>query len=588
MAEAGQKVILKSDDLAAIKVNIPSGVEIIGEKAFARHDEMRKAVFPASLTAIREHAFEGCKKLGMLRFKKGLRCIGAKAFCDFSGFLVELPETVEEIAADAFRDGCVLLVGGEMPFYRQRLEELEKRRQDVTAKERRERELSVQRDEIEAQLRALLAAPPGEIEKIPHYCEETERLRREKCEEDEAYRAKYAERRARIQECQAELERLLEERKRCFFLAISRKKELENGIAAQRSKMQTLESDLQQAVSEHTQSARQLLEELGKATEELRRCQVIKQKFDTTRSGLESRGKTLRAQTEYYSRQVDSLKEQLETEDTLLAGEHKKWCEDKEKATERQRDLEQKIEEELEQIERKQREERERIKREKEEERKRIEREKEEERERIERAKAEELERIAREQEIAELTAKKKMAIVRLGKPKYQAEPIFMPIYEKNALHEEVLLNECYLHAAKSINRLNFVAANNEFTKAKSRALTAIRKLNAELGLDKNDGIGSFKIEAIPESADVSLPERFVMLCELFGKEETWQELKQAAVRVSVDAVPEDAAFTETVFSGADHVMLKAEDRNVFFFPYCIVVHRHGEQYRVFPYNANQ
>ncbi len=558
MAEAVQKVILKSSDLVATKVNIPEGVEIIGEKAFALHGEMREAVFPASLTAIRRHAFEGCKKLGTLRFKTGLRSIGAKAFCDFSGFLVELPETVKEIAADAFPEGCVLSVGGEMPFYRQRLAELEKKRQDITAEEQREHLLSVQKDEIEKQLRALLSAPPEEIEKVSYYLEETERLRREKCEEDEAYRAKHAEIQAGMQECQTELKRLLDKRKHCFFLAMSRKRELESDIAEWQIKLQTLESELKQAESAHTQSVGQLLKELGRATEELRRCQAIKDTFVTTHSELESRCTTLNHQIEYYLRQVDSHKKQFETEEALLAGEHKKWCEDKQKATELQRALKQKIKEELEQIERKQREERERIKREKEEER----------------------ERIARKQEIAALKEKKKAAIARLGRPNYRMESVFSPSYEKNALREEMLLNECYLRAIESINHSHFVAANNAFIKSKSRALTAIRKLNAELGLDKNDGIEQFKIEAIPEAASISLPERFVTLCELFGKEETWQELKQAAARVSIDA-----AFTETVFSSAEHVVLKAGDRNVLFFPYCIIVHRYGEQYRVFPYS---
>ena len=111
----------------ATHVDIPYGVEIIGERAFDSCAlSLRSVTIPASVREIRERAFCDCLYLQEVRIPEGVEVIGAYAFAHCSELKhVEIPGSVKEIDAYAFSpcrsllsiripDGVISI--GEMAF----------------------------------------------------------------------------------------------------------------------------------------------------------------------------------------------------------------------------------------------------------------------------------------------------------------------------------------------------------------------------------------------------------------------------------------------------------------------------------------
>ena len=123
------KIFLYSNRIPFGKARIPEDVSIIGDYALAGHTEIKEAVFPRTLVEIKDHAFDGCTNLAKISFNYGLKKIGTKAFCDFDGYIVDLPSTVTEVADDAFPANCVISIHGEMPFHAKKAECIERKKQ---------------------------------------------------------------------------------------------------------------------------------------------------------------------------------------------------------------------------------------------------------------------------------------------------------------------------------------------------------------------------------------------------------------------------------------------------------------------------
>lgn len=85
-------------------INIPEGVEWVGESAFQRH-RIKIVNCPESLVGIDDGAFEGCECLEEINFSVNIGVIGVHAFRNCISLVsVQIPPKVKEISPGAFRN----------------------------------------------------------------------------------------------------------------------------------------------------------------------------------------------------------------------------------------------------------------------------------------------------------------------------------------------------------------------------------------------------------------------------------------------------------------------------------------------------
>ena len=86
------------------QIQIPKGVEIIGERCFFGKEQLKTVLCPESLREIREQAFAGCLTLQNIVLPKELKRVEREAFAECKKLLkCNLPEGLEYIGEYAFR-----------------------------------------------------------------------------------------------------------------------------------------------------------------------------------------------------------------------------------------------------------------------------------------------------------------------------------------------------------------------------------------------------------------------------------------------------------------------------------------------------
>lgn len=87
---------------------VPSGVEIIGEHAFAYDEKLKSVQLPEGVTAVEDYAFESCTALERVTLPQSLKRLGKGAFSQCAALAeVVLPSGLERIGADIFQ-GCTV------------------------------------------------------------------------------------------------------------------------------------------------------------------------------------------------------------------------------------------------------------------------------------------------------------------------------------------------------------------------------------------------------------------------------------------------------------------------------------------------
>lgn len=87
-------------------VDIPNGIEMIGDEAFKGCTSLQEINVPDSVNYIGWLAFADCTGLKEVYLGKGVKTLGGEAFRDCSGIMsVELGDSLEEIGGEAF-SGC--------------------------------------------------------------------------------------------------------------------------------------------------------------------------------------------------------------------------------------------------------------------------------------------------------------------------------------------------------------------------------------------------------------------------------------------------------------------------------------------------
>ena len=85
------------------RVTIPDGIEIIGERAFAKNETIVTMILPDSIKIIEEEAFSDCIMLQKINLPQNIREIGKSAFENCVKLMkVELPQSIDTIHTSTF------------------------------------------------------------------------------------------------------------------------------------------------------------------------------------------------------------------------------------------------------------------------------------------------------------------------------------------------------------------------------------------------------------------------------------------------------------------------------------------------------
>ena len=151
------------------KIEIPTGVEIIESDAITEQETVTEIVISDSVREIKADAFAGCIKLEHVHFGSNIESIGSKSFSGLVNQLIELPKSIKEIAPDAFGEGCILSICGEMPFYEEKQAVLIKAQDAIKAKDALILGLQSRLQTLEEELESYIKTVSAEFSSIPQF-----------------------------------------------------------------------------------------------------------------------------------------------------------------------------------------------------------------------------------------------------------------------------------------------------------------------------------------------------------------------------------------------------------------------------------
>lgn len=518
-----------------------NGIERIARGAFQGCKKIERLEFPSSLTEIQDYAFQGCTTIKELKFGDGIRRIGAGAFADTDLLLVDLPRSVVSIAADAFPPNCVISIAGEMPFYYDKVARIRHRQGELGKKER---ELESAKAQLQSTEKLCIANvnPPDVFIKIQEYSQKIDEIYREQQDKKRNLVEQRAKVGVQLHEITSELNALVEERRKCFFLAISKKKELDQKIADKKLE--------QQKFQKQSASINYEIDVVNKqAGMEITKIQNLRRSLESKYSAWTlEKERVIKAHAEYDKR-VRELSAEIERESAAIPSDedalHKarqKWAADKEQAQEALRIAEQK------------------------------------------RAEEKKREQEANRKRKLETEKKKLLAEISLEKlPAYAQLPSF-EFAGEDAIVEESLLNDAYLSMIHNRNEISRISVYNEYVTAHGAQVERIKKINKALGIEENDGVKKYSLEEMPEKAPAKLPDRFLRLNSYFSKQDAWKQVKKAAACIAQKRDQLDTMQAE-LFAGTSPLCLQANNNILLLFPYCAVICRPESPMSVLTYN---
>lgn len=513
-------------------VRISANVSVIASGAFEGHAEIERVVFPSTVIEIQRYAFAGCTAIQELTFHSGIKSIGEKAFYDTHVRVASLPASIEVIMPDAFPPECIISIDGEMPFYRQKLEDLQKRRDEIKVWEETLDKLKRKKEVLEAQMSKFTKARPEELDQIPTYQEQTVCIQAQISEQKSEFDKRRKSYTLLQQTCQSELNALKIERKKCFFLAASKKKELDDRISEKENELQAIRDDAEQLQADEAEAMSLLESALASAAACLKPLMALAAQRKSVLQRQKLSIESTAAEIEAYTLSIATSKDELLHAEHNLEAAHSSWLAAKKKAelaakeAHRKRELQRKL---------------------------------------------------------TKAAAQKASLIKKIGKPKYTVSKLYEYIPHE-AIVEERLLNQCFLNMLLNQNEANRIAAYRLFAEEHSNELEQIRELNLSLGCAENDGINDFSTQDEAKPVEVNLPDRFVTLNDYFKRNDSWKRLRLTTNRLqNGKRVKQD--LKETLFKGMEYLRMPCVENTALLFPYCLVIYERNEQIRVFTYD---
>ena len=506
------------------KVEIPTGVEIIESDAITEQETVTEIVISDSVKRIKADAFTGCIKLEHVHFGSNIESIGSKAFSGLANQLIELPKSLKEVAPDAFGEGCILSICGEMPFYAEKQAALIKTQDAITVKETLILGLQSRLQTLEEELTAHINSASAEFMSIPQYQTQVFDIERRRAEQKRISSEKQITLNTQIKQLEVDISDLSTQREKCFFLAISKKKELDAGMQSKQQELQTLQTELQ------------LLKEKSAAADDLFAAELnpVKRKLDELRAsqrrwetGKESRMSTIYGIKRDLQRHNDELlkmKNSADKEAHSLEQEHKLWAATRDALVLRQK---------------------------------------------------------------TDALQKEKATILSgLKLPAYKATPCYS-YRQRKAIIEEELLNKAFLEMIEAWNYERKASNHNQFVETNSSEIQRVMEINAMLGCVEDDGISECRLMEIPQRKENYLPERFTKLNAWFAKTPQWKSFKQSVKDIACARSPKKNLY-DKFFAGSDYFAITDGDEYLLVFPYCVVKYAANKPLVVLTYDKMQ
>lgn len=506
------------------KIEIPTGVEIIESDAITEQETVTKIVISDSVREIKADAFAGCIKLEHVNFGSNIESIGSKSFSGLVNQLIELPKSIKEIAPDAFGEGCILSICGEMPFYAERQAELIKAQDAIKAKDALILGLQSRLQTLNEELESYIKTESAEFLSIPRYQAQVFDIERRRAEQKRIFSEKHITIDAQIKQLEAAIRDLSMQREKCFFLAINKKKELDTSIQSTQENLQTLQAEIQ------------LLKEKASATDDLFAAELnpVKKKRDELcasqkrwETGKKSRMSTIygiERDLERHNDELLKMKNSADKEAHSLEQEYKLWASARDAVVLRQK---------------------------------------------------------------TDALLKEKATILSgIKPPTYKAAPSYS-YRQRKAIVEEELLNKAFLEMVEAWNYERKASNHNQFVEAHSSEIQRVMEINAMLGCVEDDGISECRLMDIPQRKENYIPERFTKLNAWFAKTPQWKSFKQSAKEIACARSPKKNLH-DKFFVGSDYFVIADGDEILLVFPYCVVKYGANKPLAVLTYDKTR
>ena len=445
-------------------IRIPKDVTSIAGYAFADCPSIERVSFPDSVKEIAPYAFFGCKGITTLSFGSGLEKIGGKAFSGVANVLIELPSSIKEIAPDAFGKGCVLSVDGDMPFYALRRQNLDVMAQAIAAKKEAITEAQSLKLTAEVELEAYVKTEPAAFKDIPPLQAQVDAITAQQA--SHAKQAKEAKTACDqlVHRCEVIISDLTEQHKKCFFLAVSKKKELAAQIEGKQSEYARLISERHALHTKTTAEQARFSDELRPLLARLNELTDAQKRWVAKKKSLTDHIAGLEADIQKRQSELKKMQAQLDQETKALETERKRWQKAKEALLQKQAIL-------------------------------------------------------ALQREKEEILAK-----LHAPAPTEAAPYKYTP---RKAVVEESLLNLAFLENLAAWTEHANATQHNQFIAKHAAKLKRVREINALLGLDAESGIEQYQ-PMETRAVSNRLPERFTTFHAFFAKTPEWALFKQA------------------------------------------------------------
>lgn len=506
------------------KVEIPTGVEIIESDAITEQETVTEIVISDSVREIKADAFAGCIKLEHVHFGSNIESIGSKSFSGLVNQLIELPKSIKEIAPDAFGEGCILSICGEMPFYEEKQAVLIKAQDAIKAKDALILGLQSRLQTLEEELESYIKTVSAEFSSIPQFQTQVFDIERRRAEQKRIFSEKQITLNTQVKQLEADIRDLSTQREKCFLLAISKKQELDARMQSKQQELQTLQTELQ------------LLKEKSAAADDLFAAELnpVKRKLDELRAsqrrwetGKESRMGTIygiKRDLQQYNDEILKMKNAVDKETHSLEQEHKLW--------ESSRDS------------------------------------------------------LILRQKTEALLKEKASILANLILPVHEAIPCYT-YKQRKAIVEEELLNKAFLEMIKDWDCERRTSAHNQYIETHRSDIQRVKEINALLGCAEDDGISMWKPMESHQGKDNHLPERFTKLNAWFAKTPQWKSFKKSVKEIACARSPKKNLY-DKFFAGSDYFVITDGDEYLLVFPYCVVKHAANKPLVVLTYDKAQ
>lgn len=506
------------------KIEIPTGVEIIESDAITEQETVTEIVISDSVREIKADAFAGCIKLEHVHFGSNIESIGSKSFSGLVNQLIELPKSIKEIAPDAFGEGCILSICGEMPFYEEKQAVLIKAQDAIKAKDALILGLQSRLQTLEEELESYIKTVSAEFSSIPQFQTQVFDIERRRAEQKRIFSEKQITLNTQVKQLEADIRDLSTQREKCFLLAISKKQELDARMQSKQQELQTLQTELQ------------LLKEKSAAADDLFAAELnpVKRKLDELRAsqrrwetGKESRMGTIygiKRDLQQYNDEILKMKNAVDKETHSLEQEHKLW--------ESSRDS------------------------------------------------------LILRQKTEALLKEKASILANLILPVHEAIPCYT-YKQRKAIVEEELLNKAFLEMIKDWDCERRTSAHNQYIETHRSDIQRVKEINALLGCAEDDGISMWKPMESHQGKDNYLPERFAKLSTWFANIAQWKSFKLSMKEIACAKSPKKNLY-DKFFAGCDYYVITGEDVSLLVFPYCVVKYEASKPFAVFTYDKAQ